>query len=57
MFKYFSQLKIIIKHLLFHFLTGSYPISLMYFSLNKELIKLPAYIFELHWFEILPFLI
>ena len=44
----FKQLKIIINHLLFHFLTGSYPISLMYFSLNKELIKLPAYIFEFH---------
>lgn len=43
----FYRLKFILPTFFFNFLAGSYPIGMMYFSITKEIIKLPFYLFEI----------
>ena len=43
----FNKLKFILTTFFFNFLAGSYPINMMYFSLTREIIKIPFYLFAI----------
>ena len=41
---YFKQFKQFFYKFLFHFISGTYPIGIIYFSLTREIIGLPFFI-------------